>query len=336
MGGQSMKKHKFTIVLLVLLLTACQANLEVSSNENDTSILPLTPSSEPVLPEYKVVSFDLELNEDSMKEPYGIGINSMNHIYVSDSGNDRVLVFDQQGRLISKWDQKGSEKGAFDTMGFGGLAIDSKDNVFVVDNNNYRVQKFDRDGNFISQWGSQGSENGQFIRAIGIAVDALDNVYVTDDGNPYIQKFDNQGNFLMAFGGSGETNGSFKHATGIAVDSEGNIFVADYENKNIQKFHENGTFIMAWQMENGNNVSGTPEGLAVDGQDNIYVTDYRFARIQVFDNEGNFLWEIDGKALETNLFMRPTSLAISLEGDIYVVNQASGQITLVEMINTIK
>ena len=55
-----------------------------------------------------------------MKEPYGIGINSLNHIYVNDSGNDRVLVFDEQGSLISKWDQKGSDEGAFDSMGFGG------------------------------------------------------------------------------------------------------------------------------------------------------------------------------------------------------------------------
>lgn len=331
-----MKKLKVILLLFVLSLTACRENLEAVSNENDISIPTLTPESEPLLPEYKVTNFNLILDEDSMKEPYGIGINSLNHIYVSDSGNDRVLVFDEQGRLISKWDQQGSDEGAFDTMGFGGLAIDSNDNVFVVDNNNFRIQKFDREGNFMTQWGSQGSEKGQFIRAIGIAMDAMDNVYITDDGNPYIQKFDNQGNFLMAFGGPGASNGTFKHATGITVDSEGNIFVADYENKNIQKFHENGTFIMAWQMENGNNVSGTPEGLAVDGQDNIYVTDYRFARIQVFDNEGNFLWEIDGKALETNLFIRPTSLAISLEGNIYVVNQASGQITLVEISNSIK
>ena len=274
---------------------------------------------------------EIELTEDRMKDPYGVAVNSQGHIYVSDMGNDRVLILDENGALIGKWDKKGSLEGEFNSMGFGGLAIDSDDNVFVVDNGNYRIQKFDKDGNFIAQWGSYGKENSQFVRAIGIAADVDGNVYVTDDGNPYVQKFDNDGNFQMRFGGSGNGEELFRHATGITVDTNGNIFVADYETKYVQKFDGSGNFITSWKMGEDIGVSGTPEGLAVDSEGNIFVTDYDLGRLQVFDNYGNFLWAMGGKTISSNPFNRPTAIAFYDTGKMIVVNQLTGKLSVVEL-----
>lgn len=271
--------------------------------------------------------FDITLPEDSMKDPYGIAINSQGQILVSDAGNHRVLIFDKKGALLDKWDKQGSGPGEFNTMGFGGLAIDAKDNVFVVDNGNFRIQKFDAKGNFLTEWGTEGTGNGQFVRAIGIAIDRLGNVYVTDDGNPYIQKFDNDGKFMMRFGGAGDGQGTFQHATGIGVDAEGNIFVADYETKSVQKFDASGTFVVSWQLDMAGAMAGTPEGIAIDKEGLVYVTDYDLGQLHVFDNDGVFQWTLSDKIKEASGLSRPTAIGLA-DGNIHIVNQSSAKVSV--------
>lgn len=322
-----MRRVLIVMFLSTVLLTACSGAVEEpvpTSTTEPTQVPAVAATATPEQP------FEIKLSEDSMKDPYGVAVNSLGQIYVSDTGKDRVLIFDADGNLLAKWDKQGSGEGEFKTLGFGGLAIDAADNVFVVDNENHRIQKFDKDGNFILQWGSEGTGDSQFVRAIGIAVDADGNVYVTDDGNPFVQKFDNNGVFIMKFGGDGSGGGKFKHATGIAVDAQGNIFVADYETKYVQKFDATGTFIKAWKMGEDISLPGTPEGIAVDAESNVYVTDYDLGRLQVFDNDGGFLWALGGKKSYDNPFKRPTAIAFG-NGVMYIVNQSGAKVSVVEL-----
>ncbi len=330
-----MKRIALFLVVSMFLLTACSEDDKPIQTTIATDTEEITEVPTIVETETTEQPFEIKLTDDSMKDPYGIAINSFGHIYVSDAGNDRVLIFDEKGTLLGKWDNHGSGEGEFKTLGFGGLAIDKDDNVFVVDNENYRIQKFDKDGNFMTMWGTYGTDNSQFVRAIGIAIDNDNNVYVTDDGNPYVQKFDNDGNFLMRFGGdrngSESSDGKFSHATGIAVDDHGNIFVADYETKYVQKFDESGVFITSWKMGEDIGVTGTPEGIAVDKDGKVYITDYDLGRLQVFDNDGNFLWALGGKSIGLNPFNRPTAIAFDGAGKLYVVNQLSAKVSIIEL-----
>jgi tripartite motif-containing protein 71 len=311
---------KRLISLTALLLVACSATgLSLPAS---TAQPPFVPLPEPIL--------EIDgIEGSSLRDPYGVAIDSQGNIYISDMGNTRVLKFDNLGKPLAAWDAKGSEDGQFNSMGFGGIAVDSNDNVFVVDNGNHRIQKFDSEGNFITKWGTEGIDDGQFVRAIGIAVDFEGNVYVTDDGNPYVQKFDNNGNFIMKWGGTGTGDGQFSHATGIVVDLQGNIFVADYENRRVQKFDPQGDFILTWKTGTDVDLTGIPEGLAVDSLGHVYVTDYSLGRLQAFDNNGNPLWawssdDTPGKSY----FLRPTDVAFDAAGNIYVVSQAGKNVQI--------
>ncbi|HCR70634.1 MAG TPA: 6-bladed beta-propeller [Anaerolineae bacterium] len=327
-----MIKNYIVLTLSIIFLVSCggsEALAPTSTVEPTLVESTLSPTPEVTMtPE----TFDFpEITFDGMKDPYGIAINSLGNLYVTDAGKGRVLVFDAQGNLLSTWDKQGSGDGEFKSMGFGGLAIDSNDNVFVVDNGNFRIQKFDRDGNYITQWGSEGTGDSQFVRVIGIATDTDGNVYVTDDGNPFVQKFDNDGNFIIKFGAQGNGDGQFSHATGIAVDLQGNIFVADYELKRVQKFDSAGNFITAWKMGDDIGVSGIPEAIAIDSQGNVYVSDYLLGRIQIFDNDGNFISAIGGKSISSNPFKRPTGIIFDGNGKMFVVNQSGNNISIVDL-----
>ena len=121
--------------------------------------------------------------------PKGIAINSSGNIYVTDTGNNRILKFDSNGNPAapSFWGRSGSRSGEFNKPWF--LTVGADDRIYVADYNNYRIQKFDSNGTYITKWGGRGEADGQFKEPMGVAVDASGNVYVADRGNARIQKF---------------------------------------------------------------------------------------------------------------------------------------------------
>src|SRR5690606_34839727 len=145
--------------------------------------------------------------------PRGVAVADDGSIYVVDTGNHRVQIFDADGEFVSSFGQSGSGPGQFAAFaggqgGAGGIAI-TGDRVFVADTWNHRVQVFDLDGAFITTWGSffdaqdnpeQAAANeGLFYGPRGIAV-ADDLVYVTDTGNERVQVFTLDGEFVRMFG----------------------------------------------------------------------------------------------------------------------------------------
>src|SRR5206468_387990 len=118
--------------------------------------------------------------------PTGVAVDGSGHVFVADSGNDRIQKFDASGTFLTTWGSYGTADGQF--LDPEGVAVDGSGNVFVSDRGNFRMQKYTNTGTFLTKWGSQGSEDGQFSFPTGVAVDGSGNVFVAD-GNNRIQKF---------------------------------------------------------------------------------------------------------------------------------------------------
>jgi DNA-binding beta-propeller fold protein YncE len=123
-----------------------------------------------------------------MHNPEAAKFNSAGKMFVSDLKNDRVQVFDKDGKFIMTWGKTGSNPGEFKTP--AGLAIDKDDNVYVTEIGNDRVQVFDKNGQFLTMFGKKGSGNGEFGNLHGIIVDKSSGwVYVADTANNRYQVF---------------------------------------------------------------------------------------------------------------------------------------------------
>ena len=204
-----------------------------------------------------------------------IAINETNSYYITDTNNNRVLIYNSSDKYIKSFGIIGSQNGSFNKP--IGIAISSfNDYIYVVDSGNNRIQIFDWNGTFKGKWGSLGSENNQFNHPYGIAVDNKNgNVYVADQNNNRIQVFNSTGSFLFAFGKKGNLAGEFLKPGHIVIDTRSYVYVTDIGNGRIQVFDENGIYKTTEYGVVSSNVIGSINGIAIDSNDNLYYNYYQ-------------------------------------------------------------
>jgi len=121
--------------------------------------------------------------KEHMSYPNGIAVDLYGNIIVSDSGNDRLMVFNGLGTLIKTIAQPDIKVAVP-----RGITIDDKNRIYIVDIFGHKVVVYDSDFKFLFEFGKRGLENGQLNFPNGIQYN--DNkVYVTDRENNRIVVF---------------------------------------------------------------------------------------------------------------------------------------------------
>jgi DNA-binding beta-propeller fold protein YncE len=182
-----------------------------------------------VLDEYGDALFRIK---NRLVRPTGITI-AAGKLYVIDTAQHKILVFDLNGNFLFEFGRRGSGQGEFNypvhLTAFGS-------NLYGVDAMNYRIQIFDLDGKFISTFGDVGNAAGTFAHPKSASIDSDGNIYVTDALMDVFQIFNKDGKLLLVVGSKGIADGEFMSPSGITVDSSDNIYVADALNRRIQIF----------------------------------------------------------------------------------------------------
>jgi len=246
-------------------------------------------------------------------------------IYVADTGNHRVQVFEPDGTFAFGWGSFGEAEGQFNEPWGIGVAADGR--VYVVDTWNHRIQIFTPDGRFLKQWGAFVSTDGQlgqmgvFWGPRAIAFTAEGNLLITDTGNKRVQVFDPEGNPLTQFGGGGIAPGYFDEPVGIAVGPDGSIYVADTWNRRVQKFDAAFRFVKEWAVPGweDQNIFTKPY-IAVDSTGTVYASDPTGWRILVWDAEGNPLAVLGQYGAASTDFGWVNGVTIGLDDSLWVAD----------------
>lgn len=125
--------------------------------------------------------------EGKFNFPTNLAVDTKGNLYVADTGNFRVQVFDRDGRFVRSIGKLGSLPGFFARP--KGLAVDSENHLYVVDAAFQNVQVFDADGRLLLFFGAGGWGPGLFTLPAGIAIDGRDRIYVVDQWPGNVQMF---------------------------------------------------------------------------------------------------------------------------------------------------
>jgi streptogramin lyase len=228
--------------------------------------------------------------------PMGVAVDSSGHVFVADTGNNRIVKMDADGANQS-------------TIGSGfstpmSVTVDSSGHVFVADTGNNRIVKMDADGS------NQSTFATGFSDPKGVAVNSSGLVFVADTGNGRIIKVD-------ADGANQSTIGSgFSYPRTLALDAASHVFVADTANRRIMRMDADGSNL-------GLVTSVTPPtGIAVDSSGDVYVSENNDDIVLKCHDNGDG-W--DTSPMGTG-FNGPSSLAVDAYGKVYVADQGNKRI----------
>ena len=111
--------------------------------------------------------------------PHSIIVDAKERVLVGDRENNRIQVFDLDGKPLAIW------------RGYApyGLAFDHSGNLFVADGRANKVNLLDSAGKVKKSWGRKGPKPGQFDLAHMLAFDSAGNLYVAEVNGQRLQKF---------------------------------------------------------------------------------------------------------------------------------------------------
>jgi uncharacterized protein (TIGR03437 family) len=198
----------------------------------------------------------------TLNHPRAVAAARNGLLYIADTGNNRVMTFDNSGELTT-----------FVGAGAGlnapsGLAVDRDGNVFIADTENNRVLGANPDG-------TVASVGPRFLGPTGLAFDESGNLYIAESKAFRVSRMTPDG-VVSHYAGTGfntVTPAPVPHApnelddpAAVAVDTFGSVYIADLAGA-LQRVTRNCAI--------SNPYYGAVSGVAVDPQGNVYFSDTR-------------------------------------------------------------
>jgi uncharacterized protein (TIGR03663 family) len=225
------------------------------------------------------------LGDGQFREPWGLAVSARNEIYVADTWNGRIQVFDSRGRLLRKWGQFSSRVPADSSTelhslyGPRGLAFDIRGRLLVADTGNKRLLRFGHEGEPLGAVGGPGAGLGRFAEPVGLAVGPPNgSVYVADTWNRRVQRLDRDLKPLAEWPIPGWRSQTALNKPYLAVDRSGLVYVGDPEHSRILVYDAQGRPAGVARI-GGGAAASRPLGLAVDPGGTVLVADHANDRV---------------------------------------------------------
>jgi DNA-binding beta-propeller fold protein YncE len=120
-------------------------------------------------------------------KPSGLAVDADANLYVCDTLNNRIEVFDADGKFIRAFGKAGDGPGYFSRP--KGIAIDGDGHIWVADGMQDRVQVFNSESQLLISFGGHGLLPGQFQGLVGIAIDKNNRVFTSEIYPGRVQQF---------------------------------------------------------------------------------------------------------------------------------------------------
>lgn len=267
-----------------------------------------------------------EIKGMSLSQPQGLAISNEGNVFVTDTGNNRILKFDRDGDFVFSnggfgWDSEQFDR-PLDVSAKWGL------DVFVADYNNERIERYDKKLNYISSLRADDIDVNRLSFGFPTSVDISRHgeLFVCDNENDRILKLNASGDPDLVFGDFNWGEGQLQHPVKIEITTNDQVYVTDREANDIVVYDYYGNYIFRF----GENLLSAPNGLAwSDGL--LFVADSGNNRVVVFNREHKniFAWGEEGS--QYGAFRNPVDVA-TFNNKVYVLDSDNHRIQVFQLI----
>ncbi len=235
-----------------------------------------------------------------------------NAIALTDQGQNRILLFDRQGKFLDKIDQEQSGLPPFKEPSC--LTADSSGNLYVMDTWNTMIRGFNTNGDSILNLDL--SAKG-FYGPRGLAWD--NNAFlIADTGSHRVAKVSLDGNVTGAWGSRGSGKVMFNNPYEIATDGHSTYYVVDRDNNRIEVLDPQGKFIREIR------IGAPPTAEAIDPQKKLlYVSSTDGQFVKVFDLDGKFIGSVSEVGQKGQPLSGINALSVFPDGEIAALRDGS-------------
>jgi len=255
--------------------------------------------------------------------PSDVDVDDEGNIYIVDSGNHRIAVFNRHGKHISYISKQGNKQSEMNNP----LGIDvSSNNIYVADKDNHRIQIFNIDGTYKNNiLLRQGKED---IRPVDVAVNSKEKlIYISGNNNHKLMLYDFNGKLIRQWGGEGTNRGELRYPATISL-YKNLAYIVDVLNSRVQIFDKKGelqAITGAWGVLPGQLFR--PKGVALDQKGNIFISDSYLGVIQVFANDTRFRYVLADKT-KPYKFKSPSGITIDKHNRLYVCEMLANKVSV--------
>ncbi len=309
-----------SLILLVSLLFVCSDTVCLETDSE-----PLEVSKKP---DAEVAKFLFAIDRFSEQQKFAapMGVFYDRHsdeIYVADTGNSQVDVFDAEGQP------------RFQISGFQGLkapldiVVDKESQIYVSQMGTNAIQILDFRGGHLADLYAP---NSAPITPGRLCFDSEGNLYVADRKKSEILIYNATGDFQFRFGEGGEGIGKFRLISGVAVDSRGRIYVTDAKQAPIQVFDRKGRFLLSFGRRGVRDTDfAFPSGICIDEKDRIWIVDMFKHQVRVLKSDGTLLFQFGNYGVGPGQLFFPVDIALDGAGRAYVLEKGANRLQVFEI-----
>lgn len=249
-----------------------------------------------------------------LSRPWDVVISADQRLFVADTGNNRVVVFDASGQWL-------------DVFGTGmsphqlGLLPDGHVLVSLVATTN--IQIYSPSGNYETTVTQAGGV--VFQSPIGVAVGSAHEIWVLDNlnGNAALIALDAQYHQTKSF-----TISNF-HPGFLVRKPSGSLIVTDELYGELRQYSPDGYLEFSWKVPA---YPLAPTGVAVDKSGRILVADSVTDAVLVYTVNGVKQFEFGGAGNGAGQFSRPMGMGVDIDGYVYVADSNNNRIQKIQLL----
>ncbi|XP_071054307.1 E3 ubiquitin-protein ligase TRIM71-like [Onthophagus taurus] len=251
--------------------------------------------------------------------PWGIICDKTGRFFISDRSNNRIQIFNRNGKFEFSFGKYGKLKGELNRP--AGIVIDNLNRLIVADKDNHRIQIFNLNGDYIQDFGKMGHLPGEFNYPWDVCTN-LNNgeIIVSDTKNRRVQIFNKNCILNGVIDFYPYDLKFFDLPRAVHFNPNGELVIGDFNNHRFLIFDQ---IFSSFKLHGSDGQFNRPQGLIIDLDGNHIVADSKNGRVVIFDQHFKTIKEIKNET-----FKNPQGVCLTPEGNIAVIDMEYNRIVV--------